>query len=61
MKTNNRIKEQTNIGVLANSNSLSEEDIKILTFANRSVELPPKEELNFDKNIFKKLSIHEMV
>ena len=61
MKTNNRIKEQTNIGVLANSNSLSEEDIKILTFANRSVELPPKEELNFDKNIFKKLSIYEMV
>ena len=61
MKTNNRIKEQTNIGVLANSNSLSEEDIKILTFANRPIELPSKEELNFDKNIFKKLSIYEMV
>ena len=61
MKTNNRIKEQPNIGVLANSNSLSEEDIKILTFANRPIEPPSKEELNFDKNIFKKLSIYEMV
>ena len=58
MKNN---EEETNIGVLANSNSLSEEDIKILTFANRPIELPSKEELNFDKNIFKKLSIYEMV
>ena len=59
----NRIKIENNIqgrhndiAFRANSRTLSEEDIRILTFANGAiVEEPLKEELAFDKNIFKPL------
>ena len=42
------------IAFRANSRTLTEEDIRILTFANGAiVEEPLKEELAFDKNVFK--------
>ena len=57
IKVSNNIQGRHNdIAFRANSRTLSEEDIRILTFANGAiVEEPLKEELAFDKNIFKPL------
>ena len=57
IKVSNNIQGRHNdIAFRANSRTLSEEDIRILTFANGAiVEEPLKEELAFDKNVFKPL------
>ena len=61
IKIENNIQGQHNdIAFRANSRTLSEEDIRILTFANGAiVEEPLKEELAFDKNVFKPLHPHD--
>ena len=56
------LERQTNIGSLANSFGLSEEDIRILTFANKPIKENVKhEEIQFDQNVFKKPSIYETI
>ena len=60
IKVSNSLSGQTNIGSLANSHGLSEEDIRILTFASKPINENVKhEELQFDQNVFKKPSIYE--
>ena len=61
IKVSNSLSGQANIGSLANSNGLSEEDIRILTFASKPIKEPCDchDELQFDQNVFKKPSIHE--
>ena len=60
IKVSNSLQGQANIGSLANSHGLSEEDIKILTFASNPIrENVQHEELQFDQNVFKKPSIYE--
>ena len=60
IKSPNSLQGQANIGSLANSFRLSEEDIKILTFASNPIKENVKhEELQFDQNVFKKPSIYE--
>ena len=59
IKINNSLQGQANIGSLANSFRLSEEDIKILTFASNPIKDVKYEELQFDQNVFKKPSIYE--
>ena len=63
IKTQHHLSGRTNIGSLANSHGLSEEDIRILTFTNGTVieESAPKDEIAFDKNIFKPLSPHDTI
>ena len=63
IKVSNSLSGQANIGSLANSFRLSEEDIRILTFTNGTVieESAPKDEIAFDKNIFKPLSPHDTI
>jgi hypothetical protein len=61
IKVSNNIQGRHNdIAFRANSRTLTEEDIRILTFANGEiVEEPLKEELAFDKNVFKPLHPHD--
>ena len=60
IKVSNSLSGQANIGSLANSHGLSEEDIRILTFSNKPIKENVKhEELQFDQNVFKKPSIYE--
>ena len=61
IKVENHIQGRHNdIAFRANSRTLTEEDIRILTFANGEiVEEPLKEELAFDKNVFKPLHPHD--
>ena len=61
IKVSNNIQGRHNdIAFRANSRTLTEEDIRILTFANGAiVEEPLKEELAFDKNVFKPLHPHD--
>ena len=60
IKVSNSLQGQANIGSLANSHGLSEEDIRILTFASKPINENVKhEELQFDQNVFKKPSIYE--
>ena len=60
IKVSNSLQGQANIGSLANSHGLSEEDIRILTFASKPINENVKhEELQFDQNVFKKSSIYE--
>jgi len=60
IKVRNSLSGRANIGSLANSHGLSEEDIKILTFASKPINENVKhEELQFDQNVFKKASIYE--
>ena len=62
IKVSNSLQGQANIGSLANSFRLSEEDIKILTFASNPIKENVKhEELQFDQNVFKKPSIYDMI
>ena len=60
IKVSNSLQGQVNIGSLANSFGLSEEDIRILTFASKPItENVKHEEIQFDQNVFKKPSIYE--
>ena len=60
IKVSNSLQGQANIGSLANSFGLSEEDIRILTFASKPIrEDVIHEELQFAQNVFKKPSIYE--
>ena len=62
IKVSNSLSGQVNIGSLANSHGLSEEDIRILTFASKPINENVKhEELQFDQNVFKKVSIYEVL
>ena len=62
IKVSNSLSGQANIGSLANSHGLSEEDIRILTFASKPIKENVKyEELQFDQNVFKKVSIYEVL
>ena len=51
----------SNIASRANSMTLTEEDIRILTFASKSIKEPCDchDELRFDQNVFKSPSIYE--
>jgi len=62
IKVRNSLQGQANIGSLANSFGLSEEDIRILTFASDPIKENVKhEELQFDQSVFKKVSIYETI
>jgi hypothetical protein len=62
IKVSNSLQGQANIGSLANSFRLSEEDIKILTFASNPIKENVKhEELQFDQNVFKRPDIYEVL
>jgi len=53
--------KHSNIASRANSMTLTEEDIRILTFASKPIKEPCDchDELQFDQNVFKKPSIYE--
>ena len=60
IKSHNSLQgDDFDIGNRANSRTLTEEDIRILTFASNPLEENVKEELQFDQNVFKKPSIYE--
>ena len=61
IKVSNNIQGRHNdIAFRANSRTLTEEDIRILTFASNPIKENVKhEELQFDQNVFKKPSIYE--
>ena len=54
------IKKHTNIASRANSMTLTEEDIRILMFASKSIKEPCDchDELRFDQNVFKRPDIY---
>ena len=54
---------RSDIAFRANSRALTEEDIRILTFATKSIKEPCDchDELQFDQNVFKKPSIYEVL
>ena len=51
----------SNIASRANSRALTEEDIRILMFASKSIKSPCDchDELRFDQNVFKRPDIYE--
>ena len=55
------IKKHTSIASRANSRALTEEDIRILSFAYKSIKVSCDchDELQFDQNVFKRPSIYE--
>ena len=57
------IKKHTNIASRANSMTLTEEDIRILMFASKSIQEPCDchDELQFDQNVFKRPDIYEVL
>ena len=60
IKVSNNIQGRHNdIAFRANSRTLTEEDIRILTFASNPIKDVKYEELQFDQNVFKKPSIYE--
>ena len=62
IKAENNIQGRHNdIAFRANSRTLTEEDIRILTFANGAIVEPRKEELQFDKSVFKPLHPYDML
>ena len=63
IKVSNNIQGRHNdIAFRANSRTLTEEDIRILTFASNPIKENVKhEELQFDQNVFKKPSIYEVL
>ena len=63
IKVSNNIQGRHNdIAFRANSRTLTEEDIRILTFASNPIKENVKhEELQFDQNVFKKASIYETI
>ena len=63
IKVSNSIQGRHNdIAFRANSRTLTEEDIRILTFASKPINENVKhEELQFDQNVFKKPDIYEVL
>ena len=63
IKVSNSLQGQANIGSLANSFRLSEEDIRILMFASKPIKEPCDchDELRFDQNVFKRPDIYEVL
>jgi hypothetical protein len=64
IKKQNSIQDRhSDIASRANSRALTEEDIRILTFATKSIKEPCDchDELQFDQNVFKKPSIYEVL
>ena len=62
IKVSNSLQGQANIGSRCNNFGLSEEDIRILTFASKPIKENVKhEELQFDQNVFKKPDIYEVL
>ena len=64
IKKHNSIQDRhSDIASRANSRALTEEDIRILTFATKSIKEPCDchDELQFDQNVFKKPSIYEVL
>ena len=64
IKKHNSIQDRhSDIASRANSRALTEEDIRILTLASKSIKEPCDchDELQFDKNIFKPLSPHDTI
>ena len=63
IKVSNNIQGRHNdIAFRANSRTLTEEDIRILTFASNPIKENVKhEELQFDQNVFKKPDIYEVL
>ena len=63
IKVSNNIQGRHNdIAFRANSRTLTEEDIRILTFASGPIKENVKhEELQFDQNVFKKPDIYEVL
>ena len=57
------IKKHTSIASRANSRALTEEDIRILMFASKSIKEPCDchDELQFDQNVFKRPDIYEVL
>ena len=53
----------SDIASRANSRTLTEEDIRILTFASKSIKEPCDchDELRFDQNVFKRPDIYEVL
>ena len=53
----------SDIAFRANSRALTEEDIRILTFASKPIEEPCNchDELQFDQNVFKRPDIYEVL
>ena len=53
----------SNIASRANSMTLTEEDIRILAFASKSIKEPCDchDELQFDQNVFKRPDIYEVL
>ena len=60
-KQNSIQSPHSDIAFRANSRALTEEDIRILTFASKSIKEPCdcQDELQFDKNVFKPLHPHD--
>ena len=62
IKVSNSLQGQANIGSRCNNFGLSEEDIRILTFASKPIKENVKhEELQFDQNVIKKPSIYDVL
>ena len=63
IKVSNSLQGRHNdIAFRANSRTLTEEDIRILTFASKPINENVKhEELQFDQNVFKKVSIYDVL
>ena len=63
IKVSNSLQGQANIGSRCNNFGLSEEDIRILTFASKPIKesCDCHDELQFDQNVFKKPSIYDMI
>ena len=62
IKKHNSIQDRhSNIASRANSMTLTEEDIRILAFASKSIKEPCDchDELQFDQSVFKRPSIYE--
>ena len=53
----------SDIASKANSRALTEEDIRILTFASKSIKEPCDchDELQFDQNVFKRPDIYDTI
>ena len=53
----------SDIASKANSRTLTEEDIRILTFASKSIKEPCDchDELQFDQNVFKRPDIYDTI
>ena len=64
IKQHNSIQDRhSDIASRANSRALTEEDIRILMFASKSIKDPCDchDELRFDQNVFKRPDIYEML